>query len=464
MSDNPTYSSVLSNRGFRFLWFNQILVQLAYNTLNFALILWVFKLTDTNLALSALMLAIFIPNVLFGMFAGVFVDIFDRRKIIILIDLFLIIAFVIFLFVKHSFPLILLNTFLVNSLATFFMPSESSSIPMLIPKKLLFLANSLFSLTLYGSFMLGFTIGGPVLNNWGINALFMMGILMMILALFTATRLPKIKSERRDEKYQNLLSFDGVGRLAKLVTEESREALMFIKGKLTISVSIGLLSVVQGIVGILAVMLPSYLERILKIHATDSSYFVMLPLGLGMVSGAFLMGRVFHRIPRRSLVIPAVIGVGILFILVGTVPTIADYLKSSELTQNISRPRYFFRAPSLVSFFALGAFILGLLTVSIIIPCQTVLQESANQKNRGKIFAVLSVFMTAFSAIPVLLSGFLSDLFGVTPIFLGLGVLILAGGLLALRPNLFFPQAYLPIKLKEFLGLGHWQENFNTKG
>ena len=84
-------------------------------------------------------------------------DLVDRKKLIILVDIFLAAGLLLFILIKGSYSLILVNTFFVNSLVQFFMPSESSSIPILVPKKLLFFANSLFALTLYGTFMVGFT-------------------------------------------------------------------------------------------------------------------------------------------------------------------------------------------------------------------------------------------------------------------------------------------------------------------
>ena len=100
MKDRPTFASVILNRGFRFLWLNQILVQLAYNTLNFTLIVWVFKLTESALAVSFLVMAMYLPAVLFGIFAGVFVDITDRRKVIIVIDFLLALSFLLFILIK----------------------------------------------------------------------------------------------------------------------------------------------------------------------------------------------------------------------------------------------------------------------------------------------------------------------------------------------------------------------------
>lgn len=456
MVDNPTFTSVIFNRGFRFLWFNQILVQLAYNTLNFALIIWVFKLVGSNLAVAALMLAIYLPVILFGIFAGVFVDIADRRKIILLIDGLLAICFLLFIFIKQSYPLILINAFLVNSLAQFFMPSESSSIPMLVSKKQLFMANSLFSLTLYGAFMVGFTAGGPILNHFGINAVFYSGAIFLTLAFILAQNLPVIKVSKISKKFDNFLSLRNFRWMMKVTMTEGKETVDFVRGKLRVAFSIGLMSGVQGVIGVLAVIMPSYLERVLRIHATDASYFLMLPLGLGMVSGALIVGKFFHGHPKRYVVIPAILIIGLLFLLAGAVPAISYLLQSTDLPIHITRPRYFFKAPSLSLLFSLGSYLTGLCTVAIIIPCQTVIQESTTEQNRGKIFAVLAVVMTAFAAFPVIVAGILSDVFGVIPLITLLGVAIFSTGLLALRPNFFFQENHLPFRIREFLGLGHW--------
>lgn len=458
MAERPSFTSVIKNRGFRFLWINQILVQLAYNTLNFALIIWVFKLVDTNLAISALILAIYLPSVIFGMFAGVFVDIADKRKIILFIDICLAVLFFDFVFIKRSYPLILINTFLINSLAQFFMPCESSSIPMLVSKRQLFLANSLFSLTLYASLMAGYSLAGPILNVFGINTVFITGVALLLIAFGLSQNLPAIKVSKVSKKFNNFLSLANFNKMLALTRGEAAETFNFIKGKLPIAAAIALMSLVQGIIGMLAVLTPSYLERVLKIHATDASYFMMIPLGVGMITGAMVVGRWLHNIPKRSLVLTGIMVSGILFILAGFAPTLAHILQSPELPSYMTHPRFFFRAPSLSSFFAVGAFILGFATVSIIVPCQTVLQESTTEKNRGKIFSVLAAAMMAFSAVPVILAGVLSDAFGVIPMFIAMGVVVLAVGVLARRPALFFAEEHLPFKIREFLGLGHWNQ------
>src|SRR3989344_1860369 len=100
MAEKPTFSSVLKNRGFLNLWFNQILVQLSYNSLNFALLFWVFRLTDSNAAVAGLLVSIYLPAVLLGLFSWVLVDVVDGRKIIIVFNFFLCWFFLALFFLK----------------------------------------------------------------------------------------------------------------------------------------------------------------------------------------------------------------------------------------------------------------------------------------------------------------------------------------------------------------------------
>lgn len=90
-------------------------------------------------------------------------------------------------------------------------------------------------------------------------------------------------------------------------------------------------------------------------------------------------------------------------------------------------------------------------------PSQTVLQENSPEEDRGKVFSVLAVAMSAFSIIPVLFAGILADIFGTMPIFIGLGGIIALLGLFILKPDFFFADHHLPKHIKELLGLGHWQ-------
>lgn len=455
--DKPSYLAVLSQPGFRYLWFNQILLQLAYNTLNFALIIWVYKLTGSNTAVSALVLTIYLPTLLFIMIAGVLADILDKKKIIMALNLLFALGFLLFVFTKSYYFLILANAFFINSLSQFFMPAEGSSIPMLVPRKLLMLANSLFSLTIYASFMIGFAISGPILTHLGIDMIFILGATLFGVAFLSSQMLPTLQNSKSSE-YKKLAIKINPSKLLTLTVTETKQTLKIIKNKINVAVAIGLLASVQSIVGMLATIMPSYLETVLKIHAAESSYFLMIPLGLGTILGALIVGKLAPNIPRRYIVVPAIVFAGVTFLAIGFMPKLAEFVRYSEFLQHKDTLRYVLQAPSLSGVFATAAFLIGICAVAIIIPSQTVIGENVSDRVRGKIWSVLVLMMNAFSAAVVLLSGIISDLFGVTPIFIWLGVIVLIIGLAVAKPAYLFRSHHLPARFREFLGQSHWQK------
>lgn len=455
MAEKATFTSVISNRGFLNLWINQILVQLSYNSLNFALIIWVFKLTDSNTAVSALLFAIYLPAVIFGLFSGVLVDLIDRKKIIMVIDFFLSLAFFSLIYLKHSYPAILVIAFFVNTLGQFYAPAEASAIPLVVKRTQLITANSLFSATLYSSFLLGFALAGPLISHLGINFVFGFGGILLSLAFLCSLVFPSIKTKPDSQGKKLLLDLrEGNYREVKNVgAYEIVRTLRLIRGKLPVSSSIMILAGVQVVIGVLAVLLPSFLEKSLQIKATDASYVLVIPLGLGIVTGGIVLGKFGQKLMRRKLVAKGIISGGLLFFLIGAAPIITPAIRYFRHP----RPLPFFYQPSLSSVVTIGSFLLGIAMVSILVPTQTVLQENTPDKDRGKVYSVLGVAMSGLSLIPVLISGVLADIFGSTPIFIGLGIIIMSVGLFGLKPNLFFERNALPYKVREFLGLGHWE-------
>lgn len=432
-----------------------MLVQLSYNSLNFALIIWVFRLTDSTTAVSALLFSIYLPAVVFSLFAGVLVDITDRRLIIRAINILLSLTFFSLIFLKMNYVAVLLVVFFANSLAQFYVPAESSAIPIVTRKHQLLMANAIFATTLYISFLLGFGLAGPLISNLGIDFVFGFGGVLLILAFLLSFFFPPIRSKADIEgkKLLKAIKAQDLEVFYQIAISEIKQTLHLIRGRLPVLSSIMILAGVQVVIGVLAVLTPSFLEKTLQITATDASYVLVVPLGLGMVLGGLLVGKVGYLFPRRKVVGFAIIMAGLLFVLMGLAPVLWPAI------QHFHRPRplpFFYQLP-LSKIMAVGSFLLGITMVSVIAPSQTVLQENTQEHNRGKIFAVLGVMMAGLSLIPVLISGILADFFGAGTIFIALGVIIFLVGLFTLSPNLFFKENQLPFEVKEFLGLGHWR-------
>lgn len=457
MVGKTTFTSVLKNRGFLNLWINQVLVQFSYNALNFALIIWVFRLTDSNIAVSILLVSIYLPAVLFGLFSGVLVDIADRRKVILVIDFLLSLAIFSLIFLKMNFATILAVAFFINTLVQFYGTAEISAIPLIVHKNQLVLANAIFSTTLYSSFLLGFGLAGPLINHLGIDFVFGLGGSLLFLAFSLSFVFPSIKGEIDKKGRMLILAWKDkkYSLFRQIGIEEIGDTLRLIRGKLPLLSSIAILAGVQMVIAIIAVLAPGFLEKTLQIKATDASYIIIMPLGLGIVTGGLILGRFGDRFIKRKLVSRAILFAGILFFLEGISPIISPAIR---YFRHYKRPLSFITQPSLSTVFAISSFLLGIALVSILVPSQTVLQENTTDKDRGKVFSILGVAMSAFSLVPVLLSGFLADIFGTHPIFIALGTIIMTIGLFGLNPSMFFSKKSLPFKIREFLGLGHWEK------
>src|SRR3989344_5941820 len=291
MQNNASFVDVIQHKGFLNLWINQILVQLSYNSLNFALIIWVFHLTNSTTAVSALLFAIYLPAVMFGLFAGILVDITDRRKIILAINLALSLSFLSLVFLKESYPAVLLVTFFINTLAQFYSPAEASAIPLIVRNKQLLIANSLFTITMFSTFLIGFGLAGPLINNFGINTIFILGGFLLFSAFLLGFKLPSIVNKADKEGKMLLKSFasrDMTG-VERIVFLEIKKTLNIIRGKFPVLFSILIMAGVQIIVGVLAVIMLAFLEREIGIHKEDASYVLVMPLGIGILIGGLLI-------------------------------------------------------------------------------------------------------------------------------------------------------------------------------
>ena len=183
---------VLTNRQFLILWGGQIFSQLAdkiYLVLTIAIIASSFQIKGQPISLwvSPVTIAFTIPAVLFGSLAGVYVDRWSKKLVLILSNilrgiLVLILPILLWLAqgkmltsnISLGFFLLLTITFLVSTLTQFFAPAEQAAIPFIVPKKDLLPANSIYTTTIMALLILGFALGEPLLDladhlvgSWG---------------------------------------------------------------------------------------------------------------------------------------------------------------------------------------------------------------------------------------------------------------------------------------------------------
>ena len=126
---------VLSNRSFRLLWLAQIISQTAQNAILYALIIIVLDLTESTTNASGVILAFVIPIALFGVFSGVLVDRWDKRRLLILTNIGRALMAVAFFFAREHVWALYSITVVFASFSQLFTTSSATSIPFIVSRK-----------------------------------------------------------------------------------------------------------------------------------------------------------------------------------------------------------------------------------------------------------------------------------------------------------------------------------------
>src|SRR5260221_12994516 len=125
---------IRSNRGFRFLWFGQVVSQLGDWFDTIAVYTITLRLTGSSRSLALIMVARFLPSVIMGPLSGVVADRFSRRSIMIAADLLRAVVVLGFLFIRRpdQMWLVYVLTVLQLSFSAFFLPAKTSVIPYIV--------------------------------------------------------------------------------------------------------------------------------------------------------------------------------------------------------------------------------------------------------------------------------------------------------------------------------------------
>lgn len=419
-----SFASVFTNRAFLVIWSNQILLQLSYNMLSFTLLVTLFRLTGSNTISALFLLTNLIPSTLLAMFAGVVADKFDRRKILLITDVGVGVCMFSYLFIDLPVQIILV-TLLLNSILQFFQPTESATIPMLVPKKDLLAANSLFQMTLFGAMIGGYAIAGPILDRFGSDIIFIFGSSSLLISFILRRFLPPLPNEGTREKTSNIQG------LINLTKRHIGEGLRFITSNRYVWATILTMAIANALANLIITVGPGLMEQVLKIRAEGASIVLLLPLGLGMVTGALSVGKFGSLIARRHIIALGFFISGIAVIVIVLAPIIASYIIGHDI--NFSRPVHFLNAVKLSYFISFFAIILGFGGSFIIIPTQTLLQELTPNNLRGRVFSTQIMVMGIVAAIPVFAAGALSDIFGVQTVLFVVGTIIIVCAILGLK-------------------------------
>lgn len=414
------YGTVLQHTGFRKLWLAQVCSKISENFLNFSLIILLYDRTGSTFLVSVFIAVVAIPPILLSAYAGVIADSFNRRTILVTSNLLRVLLVGLALAFSHSPTALIVIAFLIAVVAQFFSPAEVASIPALAPKDKLFTANSFYSFTGYATFLIGYTLAGPMLGRLGGSSTFLLSLALYLIAAGLVSRLPSLD--------EHLKKLERVGihvvRDIHLFWERLKKGLSFIRAHrvvLFVIIQIGIVfSIERGFIS----LVPSFAKEVFKLSTEQISYFLILPTGLGALSGVLLVNRLKHKVAKHRLINIGMILDGLALFLIALWPGTERIIGTGAVVDVDTLLRIFI---------FVMAFMSGFADPFIIIPAQTALHELTPDEDRGRVFGALYTVINFLGVIPVLVIGVVAESVAMNTIIMVLGAIILVAALDGMR-------------------------------
>ncbi len=407
---------VFQNRQFLILWAGQIFSQIAdkvYLVLMIALIDGRFQQANQPISgwVSSIMVAFTIPAILFGSIAGVYIDRWSKKRVLVLTNLMrggLVLGLLPLLSLVHDwqpwgdtpvgFALMLGMTFLVSTLTQFFAPAEQSAIPLVVQKRDLLPANSLYTTTMMISVILGFALGEPLLAladhllvsfnipDLGKNVLVGGGYAIAgLILLLLKTGEKKVATTSAPPHV-----FDDIKDGVRYLGAQPR-----VRGAL---IQLVILFSIFAALSVLAVRLAEVMPEL----KSSQFGFLLAAGGVGMALGAALLGNFGQRISTQRLGAYGAIGM-------------ASGLVGLALFYN-----NLWTTLSMIALIGACAALIG-------IPMQTTIQQETPEDMRGKVFGLQNNAVNIALSLPLVLAGIAESALGLKVVFLILAGLVLAG-------------------------------------
>jgi len=409
--DRSGLDALLRNRPFLALWTGQLLAQVA-DKIFYVLLIILLKTggytpgqNTEHSMLSAVMIAYTLPAIVFGSAAGIVVDRFSKKQMLIACNVIRAVLIVALPFLPKAFVVLLTMTFLVSTVTQFFAPAEAA-IPLAVGREGLMSANALFASSTMGGIIVGMTIGEPlfswVKHSFGAASQeFLLGGLYLISAgLIYAMR---IKEAHPGSSGKNVHPW-----------QDLKEGLRYVKHNHLVSNAMVQLTILYSVFAALQVLAIALSG---KIGLKETQFgFLLAAAGVGMVFGAAFLGHWGDRFHHKPL---PLIG----FLMMGFVLAMFAFV------------RHLWVGFGLSALFGFGASLING-------PMQALIQEKTPESMRGKVFGLENNAINIALSLPLALTGPLTDAvskavgsddLGLRIVLLSLGFLVSVMGMAAWR-------------------------------
>jgi len=409
--------SLLRPRDFRLLWLGGLISMIGDWALRAALPFEIYRRTGSTLATAGVVIAGLAPAILFGSAAGVFVDRWDRRRLMVWVNVGLAIALLPVFTVDFLGLWIVYAVLLVsNVLEQLFVPAEVALLPQLVGQEHLIGANSMSSLNRNLARLVGPALGGLAVAAGGLLVAIALDVMTFVIAAVVISRIAPGRSFRaaverqRAEEASDPALIPPVG-LAKLATEWREGIALVLKHPMLRALVVFALlgSVGEGFLGALFV---PWVSDIL--HGDGAVWAAVLSTqAIGGLIGAFVVGRLFSHVSPGVLM-----GVGtLIFAMIDLV------LFTYPLVLPIVLPALILMV------------IVGIPISAIGVGSTTLQQTLTTDSHRGRVVGLFGTLMAFGMVAGTIVAGVLGDTVGIIPFMAADPILYAIGGVTVLYAN-----------------------------
>jgi len=412
----------LRKRDFRALWLGQLVSQIGDSFAIIAVVVVINDLTHSTLALGAMIVAVTLPQLLFGLIAGVFIDRFDRKLTMIVADLVRGLA-ILSLVTVHSPDgvwLFYVVGFVMGTLGVFFNPARNAVLPNIVEEELLLTANALTQAGQVVATVFGPALAGLVIGWFGTSFAFGFDFVTFVVSAIAIAimRIPRRRHKDSlptpfgfapwpvspDRQDRLLLPEGGLNGGLRVLWTQLVEGITFIRHNrtiLNIMVTAGVAMLGLGAITVLGV---KYLAQ--ELHVGPTGYgFLQSVQGVGMVAGGVLIGNFASQVRANVLVGAGMMALGV---------SIASLAIAPDFTLVL-----------------VAVFVIGLCMVTARATLAAMTQAVVPDEKRGRVESALNTLITVATTTSMGLAGLLGDVLGLRLFFFLAGMATMLSGMMA---------------------------------
>jgi MFS family permease len=310
--------SVLRQRDFGLLWFGGFVSNLGDWALFVGLPFEVYRRTGSTLATGGMVLSFLVPNILLGSVAGVFVDRWDRRRLMIVVNLLQACSLLPLLLVGQLGLWIVYAVLVAeSSISQLFNPAQTALVPNLLAGGTdeLITANAVTGVGQHAARLIGPAIGGAIVAAGGLGAVAAIDAASFV---FSAAMIALIRARPARSRATDTLeqaAFSAWGR----VFHEWRDGLRVVQRAVVLRALLAF-SVITGIGEGLTLAL--FVVWVLQaLHWDAAGYgWVLSTQAIGGLAGALVIARLGSRVRALPLLIGGALAFGGIDLVLFTYP------------------------------------------------------------------------------------------------------------------------------------------------